>query len=90
MHRAYDLPQTPYQRTIAQKGISPKTKRELRKLYETLNPAQLKRGIDEKIDMLWKLYQHKCQTAKVEPMKKLKPTTVSFFIAEQELFRCHS
>ena len=90
MHRAYDLPQTPYQRTIAQKGISPKTKRELRKLYETLNPAQLKREIDEKIDMLWKLYQHKCQTEKVEPMKKLKPTTVSFFIAEQELFRCHS
>lgn len=82
IHRRYDTPKTPYQRVMASLTVSLKTKRELRKLYETLNPAQLKKTIDWKLDLLWRAYQQKHQTAKVEPMKKLKPTTVSFFIAE--------
>jgi len=43
--RKYDKPATPYQRLIESNQIAGKTKRELRGIYESLNPAALYRRI---------------------------------------------
>ncbi len=83
IHRKYDVPQTPAQRVLALKEISEDVKVKLRVLYRSLNPAALKRAIDMKLNLLYKAYQTKNSSlAKVEPRKKLTPTTVSFFMAQ--------
>ena len=45
--RKYDKPATSYQRMMGSKQIAGQTKRELRKIYERLNPAALFRRITE-------------------------------------------
>lgn len=45
--RKYDKPNTPYQRLMESSQIADQTKRELRKIYEGLNPAALYRRITE-------------------------------------------
>ena len=44
--KRYDRPRTPYARVLECKEVSGKTKKELRALYATLNPVQLRREID--------------------------------------------
>lgn len=83
IHRKYDLPQTPYQRVMADAEISQEVKMSLRGVYESLNPAALKRAIDAKLHLLYKAYQTKhSPLLKVEPLKKLTPATVSFFMTQ--------
>jgi hypothetical protein len=45
--RKYDKPTTPYQRLMESSQIAAETKRELRRIYESLNPAALYRRITE-------------------------------------------
>ena len=45
--KIYDLPQTPYQRLMNDPTITTVTKRQLRSIYKTLNPAQLRRDITQ-------------------------------------------
>lgn len=87
IHRQYDKPQTPYQRILESTQIPVATKQELKAIYDNLNPAQLKRNIDGKLNLLYEAYQNKNNNAnanilKVEPklitIKKLKPTMVTF------------
>ncbi len=52
VRRVYDRPQTPYQRVLASEYVSQDKKRELMKLFLTLNPAQLKRKIELKLHEL--------------------------------------
>lgn len=85
IHRTYDTAKTPYQRVMESREVSGKTKRELKELYDSLNPAELRRTIDKKLDLLYKAYQEKHNTvSKVEPKKKHKPRSVRFFIAQSE------
>jgi len=84
IRRKYDLPKTPYQRVMESREVSRQTKNDLEKLYLSLNPAALKRTIDKKLDLLYRAYQRKNKTQTVEPVKKLKPTTVTFLIAQPE------
>ena len=51
-HRVYDRPKTPYQRVLELEDVSESKKQELRAIYQTLNPAALKRKIDEKLQRL--------------------------------------
>lgn len=51
-HRTYDTPQTPYQRVLTCEDVSETRKEELRTLYMTLNPAELKRKIELKLQQL--------------------------------------
>ena len=53
--RRYDTVKTPYQRVMERKDISLETKARLTNLYVRLNPAQLRRRIDENIAKLWKI-----------------------------------
>lgn len=84
--RKYDLPATPYARVMESREISENVKTNLKSLYESLNPAALKRGIDAKLNLLYKRYRVK-QTSfsKVEPLKKSTPATVSFFMTQPKL-----
>jgi len=47
--------QTPYQRLLAANVLDEAQRESLAKLYATLNPAQLRRNIDETLEALWKL-----------------------------------
>jgi len=78
IHRKYDHPKTPYQRVLESPEVSKQQKEQLRKIYQFLNPAELKRVIDRKLDLLWKAYQKKQNSLKVEPQKKLTPNLVTF------------
>jgi len=78
IHRKYDTPKTPYQRLMESEHIPQITKNKLRALYLSLNPAQLKRDIDEKLNKLYKIYQKKNNVEEIEPCKRQRPLIVTF------------
>ena len=84
IYRKYDEPKTPCQRAIESKEVSVESKQRLKKAYESLNPAQLKRGINAKIDKLYKVYQLKNKSQRVDAQKRLKPHSVGFLTAQPE------
>ena len=84
IHRKYEIAKTPYQRVMESKEISKEKKQQLKRIYQSLNPAELKRTIDKKLDLLYKTYQKKNKSQKVEPEKKLKPIWVRKYIAQTE------
>jgi hypothetical protein len=83
VHRRYDTPKTPYQRIMKSEHISEETKDKLTKIYLTLNPAELKRGIDEKVHRLFKAYEAKNRGTKASPSKKQTPRTVRSYMTQQ-------
>ena len=84
IHRKYDDPRTPsYRRVVDSDKVEEKLKQKLMKVYISLNPAQLKRPIDEKLNKIHMIYKHKNKTQNVDLRKKLKPAMVTFLIADQ-------
>lgn len=73
IHRKYDKPKTPFRRLMESPEISQTKKQELQTIYLSLNPAELKRQIDKKLDMLYKFYQTKNNSPKVDGKKKILP-----------------
>jgi hypothetical protein len=53
--RHYDRAQTPYQRLAAAEVLSAQTHEELERLYQRLNPLQLRRDLAAALDRLWAL-----------------------------------
>jgi hypothetical protein len=53
--KRYDTAKTPYQRVLERQDISLETKARFAYLYLQLNPAKLRRQIDQKIAKLWKI-----------------------------------
>lgn len=53
--KRYDTAQTPYQRILERKDISLEAKARLMNLYVQLNPAELRRRIDQNTAKLWKI-----------------------------------
>ncbi|MBD3299974.1 MAG: DDE-type integrase/transposase/recombinase [Candidatus Moranbacteria bacterium] len=53
--RKYDRPRTPYERVMRSKQISKEKKAELKKIYDKLNPAELRRNLKIKLDRLKKI-----------------------------------
>jgi hypothetical protein len=53
--KRYDTAKPPYQRVLERKDISLEAKARLAHLYVQLNPAELRRRIDQKIAKLWKI-----------------------------------
>ena len=86
IHRRYDIPKTPYQRVIESPEVSKEKKEELKRIYQSLNPAQLKRAIDRKLNFLYKAYQRKKnKSQKVASKKKLKPNSLTFSTRRPEI-----
>ena len=83
VHRKYDIPKTPYQRIMESEKIPEETKKELRELYQRLNPAELKRKIDEKIHLLFKTYEEKNRGRQALPSKKQTPRRVRLYMTQQ-------
>jgi hypothetical protein len=77
--RHYAKPKTPY-RILKESGqLSREQIKTLDELYRSLNPADLKRRIDQKLTRLFTLYEKKRKgSVRVDPYKKLDPTSVSF------------
>jgi hypothetical protein len=78
IQKKYCKAKTPYQRLMESGQISARTKQELEKIYESLNPAELKRKIDEKLHLLYMAYKAKSGRQMVEPAAK--KLTQSFVI----------
>ena len=53
--KRYDPAKTPYQRVLERKDISLEAKARLAHIYIQLNPAELRRRIDQKTAKLWKI-----------------------------------
>jgi len=73
IHRKYDVPKTPYERLMESGQISEETKKQLQDIYQTLNPAELKRKIDKKIHQLFEAYEKKNGRDEISPFKKQTP-----------------
>lgn len=87
IRRTYGTPKTPYQRIMDDKTISHEIKNKLTIIYQSLNPAQLKRNIMTCQDTLYRTYrkkqhQHKTLDIKVGSFKRFTPRSSSFLIAE--------
>ena len=90
--RKYGVPQTPYARLMQSNVLSSEEKEKLKMVYESLNPADLKRRIQKLQDMLYQMYlkkQHRTPK-KVENPKKPIPVSDTFLIAEPIHFQQHS
>jgi len=81
--RKYDTPKTPYQRLMDSGQISGETRKQLERVYLTLNPAQLKRSMDAKLDKLYHIYEEKRRSEQVDPMRKVVPHMVTSFMIQQ-------
>jgi len=87
LKRKYDIAKTPYHRILCDSNVNQETKDKLTQIYESLNPAELKRQIDRKLKLLYQAYLKKQKQLEVEPAvskKKLTPTMVTFLIAQPE------
>ena len=80
--RKYSRAKTPYRRLIESDQISGEEKEKLTAIYQSLNPADLKRKIDQKLNNLYKTYQKKkdlpVETSLIAN-KKITPSLVSFY-----------
>ena len=52
--KRYDKPQTPYQRLMESKFIDPATKQKLKEQFDSLNPFELRKAMEIKIDKILK------------------------------------
>ena len=54
VRKEYDKPQTPYQRLLASPSVSPESKAQLRRTYDSIDPVALKGECDQLLKDLWK------------------------------------
>lgn len=82
--KKHDVAKTPYKRLMESGGVPREKKEELKRTYEKLNPAKLKREIDAKLAALYRAYQKKSSSRKVDAsrVKKSVPSLVSFLIGQ--------
>ena len=78
IHRKYDRAKTPYQRIIESALTSKEKKQKLKIIYDSLNPAELKRKIDQKLILLYKAYQKK-KSLSVETNSIIKSKKICAF-----------
>jgi len=55
LKRVYDKPMTPFERVIASKQGNPKKVEELKKFYSILNPFELAKTIEDKLERIFRL-----------------------------------
>lgn len=90
IHRKYEKAKTPYQRILESDQIPEDKKQELKAIYLSLNPAQLKRTIDTKLNMLYRIYKLKQRSFEVNIFKKLKPHLVTNYTIQRQPVRLPS
>lgn len=83
IHRKYDTPATPYERIMKSECIHSETKQALTRVYESQNPAELKRKIDAKLRNLYKAYERKTARTSDEVAPSLSGVSVSNHLIER-------
>ncbi len=81
--RRYEVAKTPYQRLIEPSQIPEGVEEELKGIYLSLNPAQLKRSIDAKLAKLYQAYEEKKRSLYVDPHEKRVPHIVRNYMIQQ-------
>ncbi len=82
--RKYDKAKTPYRRLIESDQISEKEKEALTATYRLLNPAELKRTIDQKLNNLYEIHKKKKGQENIKITNKITPSMPSFSIIAQK------
>jgi hypothetical protein len=59
VQRKFEVPTTPYKKVMESLSVTKETKQTLKSVYESLNPADLKRRIEKKQDELYEVYRTK-------------------------------
>jgi len=84
LRRTYEPAKTPYQRLMESDQLSENQKESLRTVYQRLDPVQIKKALDDKLDHLYATYRNKKKrTIMVNPYKKQVPP-VTFYMIQQE------
>ena len=83
VRRRYEAAKTPYQRLIESNQIPERVGEELKGIYHSLNPAELKRNIDASLAELYQAYEEKGRTQHADPHKKLVPRMVRNYMIQQ-------
>lgn len=77
IHKKQGKAMTPFKRLMESPAVPETMKARLKKLYESLNPAELKRAIDAKLALLYKAYKKK-NGLPVEASPKMKKSSASY------------
>ncbi len=88
--KKYDRTKTPYARLMKSNKTSSTRKAELRQIYESLNPAELKRRIEKRLALLQKVHDQKKGRSE-EVIPELSPAVlVSKLIIQPKRIQYHS
>lgn len=79
IHRKYDEPRTPYQRLLESGQLSRKAEKQLRRQYESLNMAQLRRMIETAKDKLFALTLDKAGRPR-RPARQMPPQAINVMV----------
>ncbi len=79
VHRCYDRPQTPYHRLMAAEQLDEAAVKQLRAQYEALNPAALKRSIDDTLSRLWQMGSEKEHNDRKDDVNRLSARSVTSY-----------
>mgnify|MGYP001562759313 CR=1 FL=1 len=79
IHKKQGAAMTPYKRLMTSSAVPETAKIQLQKLYDSLNPAQLKRSIDAKLALLYKAHQKK-NGLPVEASLNMKKSSVRYSV----------
>lgn len=84
LRRKYEEAKTPYQRLLESGQLSDVQQNALKRVYRSLDPVQIKKNMDRKLDSLYAAYgKKKKRTLVVNPYKKQVPP-VTFSMIQQE------
>lgn len=77
VQKSYEPPQTPYQRVLASAAVDAASKQQLKRQYQQLNPAALKRELDKLRKYLFVLAARKRAPIQSKNVRyKQKPLTI--------------
>jgi hypothetical protein len=79
--KKFDTPATPYHRLLASDHLTAEEKQRLTAVYETLNPADLKRRIDAKLKLLYNAHA-KSTHQSTSGLDRSSPLSMSLFIGQ--------
>ena len=87
VHRRYDQPKTPYQRLLESGQLTASQKRHLNALYESLNPAELKRRMEHHLTALFESHQERSVKPRPAPTRRMQPRLVRSFMTQPSAVR---
>jgi len=86
LRRTYEPAKTPYQRLMESDQLSESQKESLRTVYQRLDPVQIKKALDDKLDHLYTTYsKKKKRTITVNPYKKQVPPVTCYMIQQEPI-----